>query len=198
MKPYQTYSADEQAEVLSALATIKGQKNSISKSAIWTELYTPSDAILDLLREGPADQRQISLALGNPRPRGSSSVHPDRSGLAGGGHHRPVGVPVTEMVGGTHRTGTTERTAPGDVVMSSDQTSGSYFYSRIDAIIDRLKKGPATQLELCQILGINKPTKTFRHLLHDLTLSGRIIRGTDPDDPYPRPRYMYSLPREEK
>ena len=40
MKPYQIYSADEQAEVLSALATIKGQKNSISKSAIWTEIDT--------------------------------------------------------------------------------------------------------------------------------------------------------------
>ena len=38
MKPYQTYSADEQAEVLSALDTIKGQKHSISKSAIWTEI----------------------------------------------------------------------------------------------------------------------------------------------------------------
>lgn len=40
MKPYRTYSSDEQKEVLSALETIKGQKNSISKSAIWTEIDT--------------------------------------------------------------------------------------------------------------------------------------------------------------
>ena len=40
MKPYQKYTEDEQEEVVSALATIKGQKNSISKSAIWTEIDT--------------------------------------------------------------------------------------------------------------------------------------------------------------
>lgn len=40
MKPYQKYTEEEQAEVVSALETIKGQKNSISKSAIWTEIDT--------------------------------------------------------------------------------------------------------------------------------------------------------------
>ncbi|HPM60994.1 MAG TPA: hypothetical protein PK955_00790 [Methanoregulaceae archaeon] len=40
MKPYQKYSADEQAEVVSALETIKGQKTSISKSVIWNEIDT--------------------------------------------------------------------------------------------------------------------------------------------------------------
>ena len=40
MKPYQKYTEDEQAEVVSALEMIKGQKNSISKSAIWTEIDT--------------------------------------------------------------------------------------------------------------------------------------------------------------
>ncbi|OQA53670.1 MAG: hypothetical protein BWY45_02915 [Euryarchaeota archaeon ADurb.Bin294] len=40
MKPYQKYSETEQGEVVFALETIKGQKNSISKSAIWTEIDT--------------------------------------------------------------------------------------------------------------------------------------------------------------
>lgn len=53
MKPYRTYSSDEQTEVLSALATIKGQKNSISKSAIWTEIDTHPERYPTLAQRAP-------------------------------------------------------------------------------------------------------------------------------------------------